>query len=768
MIQRITKLLKRKVLIVDDDLGENNARGRAIEALADELTSQNLEVIQAASFDDGMSVIISDASLSCILVDWTIGNNDTDSHSEGLKLLREIRHRNDKVPIFLIGERGGSESFSLEAMTLSNEIIWILEDTSSLLGGRILVTIHEYTENLLPPFTKALIDYTENVKEYSWAAPGHQGGVAFTKSAAGREFFDYFGENLFRTDSGIERTSLGSLLDHEGVIKDSEEYIATVFGAQMSYNVLNGTSGSNRTIMSAAIQENQIALVDRNCHKSVEQGMVNTGGIPIFLRPTRNRFGIIGPIRPSEFTKEAIKQKIADNPLLIDQKNEMPVYAVVTNCTYDGMCYNAKDMESYLEKSVDRIHFDEAWYAYARFNPMYKDRYGMRGNPDDHSKTGPTIFVTHSTHKLLAALSQSSFIHIRNGRKPVKHSIFNESYMLQATTSPLYALVASNEMGAAIMDGPQGYVLTQEAIEEAIDFRQALAKIKREYHKKGDWFFDAWNAPFVKDPKSGQVYDFADAPKDLLAKDTSPWVLKPGDTWHGFADLQEDWCMLDPIKVGILCPGMNDDGTLDKNGIPAHVLSAFLYKNGIVPSRTTDFMVLCLFSIGVTKGKWGTLVNKLLEFKRGYDANITLSKILPDLAKSYPDRYFKMGLKDLCAEMFEALRELKIDKMQGAAFDNFPHPDERPRNAFQKLMSDNVELLPVSQLSGRTAAVGVIPYPPGIPIVFPGENFGTDKEPWLQYIMGLEKWNKMFPGFEKIIEGAELKDGTYHVWCLKK
>lgn len=161
------------------------------------------------------------------------------------------------------------------------------------------------------------------------------------------------------------------------------------------------------------------------------------------------------------------------------------MYAVVTNCTYDGMCYHAADAEAALGKSVDRVHFDEAWYGYARFNPMYRDRYAMRGSPADHPADGPTVFATHSTHKLLAALSQTSFIHIRDGRGAIDHGRFNEAYCGQASTSPLYALIASNDVAAAMMDGPGGQALTQDVIDEAVACRLAVARIRHELAERG-------------------------------------------------------------------------------------------------------------------------------------------------------------------------------------------------------------------------------------------------------------------------------------------
>ena len=368
--------------------------------------------------------------------------------------------------------------------------------------------IERYLEALLPPFAAALARY-DREREYSWAAPGHQGGVAFLKSPVGRVFFDFYGENLFRTDMGIERGALGSLLGHSGPVGESERNIARIFGADRSYSVLNGTSASNRAIMSACVGDEEIALCDRNCHKSIEQGLVITGGIPVFLSPTRNRYGIIGPIPPQQLEPKAIAKCIADNPLAkaAGRKNA-PSTRVLTNCTYDGMCYDAADAETRLAKSVDRVHFDEAWYGYARFNPMYRDRYAMRGSPDTHPKDGPTVFATHSTHKLLAALSQTSYIHIRDGRGAIDHGRFNEAYCSQASTSPLYALIASNDVAAAMMDGPGGQALTQECIDEAVACRLAVARARQEFLAKKDWFFAPWNAEEVTRSEEGDAFRF--------------------------------------------------------------------------------------------------------------------------------------------------------------------------------------------------------------------------------------------------------------------
>jgi arginine decarboxylase len=768
MIERSTRALVRRALIVDDALADaTNAGGRSVRALAEELRARGIDVVEALSCEDGLATVVSDSAIHCLFVKWTLGKNDPESHREATKLLRELRARNAKLPVFLMADRNVSGTISVEVATLVDEFVWILEDTAAFLGGRAQAAIERYLQGLLPPFAKALARY-DREREYSWAAPGHQGGVAFLKSPVGRIFFDFYGENLFRTDMGIERAALGSLLSHTGPIGESERYAAEVFGAHRTYSVLNGTSGSNRAIMSACVGDDEIALCDRNCHKSIEQGLAITGGIPVFLRPTRNRYGIIGPIPPERLEPKAIAKAIADNPLAKRTRKQRPVYSVLTNCTYDGMCYDAADAQARLGKSVDRIHFDEAWYGYARFNPIYRDRFAMRGSPAQHPTDAPTVFATHSTHKLLAALSQTSFIHVRDGRGAIDHGRFNEAYGSQASTSPLYALIASNDVAAAMMDGPGGRTLTQEVIDEAVACRLAVARIRQQFLEKKDWFFAPWNAETIKDPKTGKRIPFHEVKPERLARDPDCWVLHPGESWHGFEGLPDGWCMLDPIKFGIVCPGMKPDGELAASGIPADLVTAYLGRNGIVPSRTTDHMVLFLFSVGVTKGKWGTLINALLDFKTDYDRNAPLAEVVPAVAAAGPERYAGMGLKDLGDEMWAHMKKSRQGYWQAQAYAGLPRPEMKPRVAFQRLMAGEAEKVPLDKMANRVVAVGVIPYPPGIPIVMPGENVGGPSDPWLSYLRVLQEYGHRFPGFAKEVEGTEEKDGVYHVYCVNR
>jgi arginine/lysine/ornithine decarboxylase len=504
-------------------------------------------------------------------------------------------------------------------------------------------------------------------------------------------------------------------------------------------------------------------LCDRNCHKSIEHGITLTGAIPVYLLPSRNRHGIIGPVPAQRLMPEAIARNIAANPLAraVDQK---PVHCVITNSTYDGLCAKTSRIAELLDPVVDRLHFDEAWYAYARFNTLYRDRYAMHGDPAAH--TGPTVFATHSTHKVLAALSQSSFIHVREGRGALGHARLNESFMMHSTTSPLYTIIASNDIATAMMDGPRGQVLTGEAIQEAVGFRQMIGRIRKQFRERGEWFFETWNAESVDDPKSGKRIAFEQAPEDLLASNPDAWTLHPSDSWHGFEGLEEGFAMLDPIKVSIITPGIGFRGELESDGIPAEIVAAYLDEQGLQVEKTTDYTILFLFTIGITKGKWGTLVNALLDFKRDYDANLSIDQAIPHLVANWPQRYAKLGLRDLACEMHGQIRASGQLESQAQAVSTLPLVAMTLSEAYQRFVQGDIESLPLSRMSGRVVAVGVVPYPPGIPLLMPGENAGAADKGVLRYLQSLEDWDRLFPGFEHETHGVEHLNGRYLVSCL--
>ena len=303
--------------------------------------------------------------------------------------------------------------------------------------------------------------------------------MAFTKSPVGSAFHQFYGENTLRSDLSISVPELGSLLDHTGPIKDAEEEAARNFGADHTFFVTNGTSTANKIVWHGTVARGDVVFVDRNCHKSLLHALIMTGAVPVYFTPSRNAHGIIGPISLDQFTPESLQQRIAANPLASQayKAGSKPRIAVVTNSTYDGLCYNAEKIADEIGSAVDFLHFDEAWYAYAAFHPFYENHYGMaKGKPREQDAI---IFTTHSTHKLLAAFSQASMIHVRNSaQRDLDAERFNESFMMHTSTSPHYGVIAACDVASKMMEGEAGSSLVQEMHDEAIAFRRAMLHVR--------------------------------------------------------------------------------------------------------------------------------------------------------------------------------------------------------------------------------------------------------------------------------------------------
>ena len=738
---------------------------QTLSRIVEELVTLGHRVVEAQTLIDGRALVGSDPSFGAVLLDWDVAAADGEQGARAV--LAAARMNSDRLPVFLMLADGDARDLPLDVMERTREVVLVLEDTPAFIAGRIDFAWRSYVDTLLPPFFGALVEFA-NTSEYSMHTPGHAGGAAFRKTPVGNAFYDFYGENLFRTDLSVSVAELGSLLDHSGVVADAERNAARIFGADMTYFVLNGTSTANQIVAHSAIVAGDVVLADRNCHKSLNYALTVTDAIPVYLLPARNGYGIIGPIPPTALKPTAIAESIAAHPLASVATDRSPVYAVVTNSTYDGLCYDVGEVTALLGKSVPRIHYDEAWFAYAAFNPLYADRHAMHAPFDPN---GATLYATQSTHKLLAAFSQASMIHIRSSeRAPVDPDRFNEAYMMHAPTSPFYPMIAGLDVAAAMMDGPGGSTLTGESIHEAIEFRKRIGSLARAIEERDGadgWFFGAWQPERVADPASGIEYAFIDAPDELLASEPSCWTLDAGQDWHGFGEVPNGFCMLDPIKVTLTMPGMDGSGSFAERGIPAQIVTMFLDEQRIEIEKTGDYIMLVLFSIGMTKGKWGTLLDALLRFKHAYDHNTPLQDALPRLVAAHPERYRLLGLADLCDEMHQELRSSRIPARLDEAFGSLPEAKLTPAAAYRRLVRGRSEPLPLAALAQRTASVMVVPYPPGIPILMPGESAGPADGPLVQFLFALEAFDKRFPGFEHDIHGVERDaDGVYAIQCL--
>ena len=751
-------LAKRFPVLIITHVIEETAVARSAEAIRAVLHANDFHTVVASSLEDGETAISSDSAYSCIILAWGLCKK---APEEALRIIHLAHRRTTGVPILLAMSRASRSHVPLQFAEHIDGFIWLPEDSPEFIAGRIQAAAERYLDSILPPFFGAMVNFADT-HEYSWHTPGHTGGTAFMKTAVGRTFLDFYGEQMLRSDLSCSVGVLGSLNDHNGPVAEAERHAARVFGADYTFFSVGGSSASNLIILHSAVADD-VVLVDRNCHKSLNYALNMSGSIPVYMMPRRNARGLIGPVPGSEMTPEAVRQKVADSPLIND-KATTPALVALTNSTYDGLCYNVQTTTRELSKSVPRIHYDEAWYAYARFNPIYEGRYGMhRGerHPDD-----ATITVTHSTHKLLAAMSQASMIHIRSGKVPVNPALFNEAFMMHTSTSPQYSIIASTDVSAKMMADAGDY-LTDECLSEAIAFRQAMARLHGEViaRRRDDWWFGVWQP----DEIDGQP--FVEADPELLRTRSDVWVLKPGAEWHGFGDLGDDYCMLDPIKVTVLTPGLSRKGQLENFGIPAPLVTSFLSSRGIVAEKTEPYSFLMLFSVGVTKGKWGSMVAGLMEFKRHYDGNEQLSEVLPGLVNSHPERYQGMGLKDLADAMHTEMANTRLLHSMDAAFTILPDAVFNPRTTYGQLVKGNIEQIRVEDMVDRVVAVQVVPYPPGIPLMMPGEKVPQEKRAVVDYLLALQAFDSHFPGFEHETHGVEIKQDAngkpvYMTYCL--
>ncbi|WP_347506282.1 Orn/Lys/Arg decarboxylase N-terminal domain-containing protein [Pseudomonas anguilliseptica] len=749
------KDLKFPVLIVHRDIKADTVAGDRVRAIAQELEQDGFSILSTASSAEGRIVASTHHGLACILVAAEGAGENKNLLQDMVELIRIARRRAPQLPIFALGEQVTIENAPAEAMVDLNQlrgILYLFEDTVPFLARQVARAARNYLDCLLPPFFKALVQHTAQ-SNYSWHTPGHGGGVAYRKSPVGQAFHQFFGENTLRSDLSVSVLELGSLLDHTGPLAEAEARAARNFGADHTYFVINGTSTANKIVWHSMVGRDDLVLVDRNCHKSILHSIIMTGAIPLYLCPERNELGVIGPIPLSEFSRESIQAKIDASPLargrVPSSSGAMVRLVVVTNSTYDGLCCNAELIKQTLGNSVEVLHFDEAWYAYAAFHEFYSGRYGMG---TARTEDTPLVFTTHSTHKLLAAFSQASMIHVQDGgKRQLDRDRFNEAFMMHISTSPQYGIIASLDVASAMMEGPAGRSLIQETFDEALSFRRALANLRQNL-SSDDWWFSIWQ------PAKAEGAD------DVV---TQNWLLQPQADWHGFGDVAEDYVLLDPIKVTLVTPGLTADGKLDARGIPAAVVSKFLWERGLVVEKTGLYSFLVLFSMGITKGKWSTLLTELLEFKRSYDANLPLSDVLPSIAQAGKTFYQGMGLRDLCDALHACYRENATAKALKRMYTVLPEVAIKPADAYNQLVRGEVEAVPIEQLEGRIAAVMLVPYPPGIPLIMPGERFTAQTRSIIDYLAFARTFDRSFPGFDADVHGLQREEGVYTVDCIK-
>ena len=747
------------IVIIDEDFRSENTSGLGIRALAEAIEGEGYEVMGATSYGDLSQFAQQQSRASAFILsiddeEFTPGP-DLDPAVLNLRnFIEEVRRKNADVPIYVYGETKTSRHLPNDILRELHGFIHMFEDTPEFVARHIIREAKSYLESVQPPFFKALLDYAED-GSYSWHCPGHSGGVAFLKSPVGQMYHQFYGENMLRADVCNAVEELGQLLDHNGAIGESERNAARIFNADHCFFVTNGTSTSNKIVWHHTVAPDDVVVVDRNCHKSVLHAIIMTGAVPVFLKPTRNHYGIIGPIPQSEFEPAAIQAKIKANPLLkgVDAKKVKPRVLTLTQSTYDGVLYNTETIKNMLDGYVANLHFDEAWLPHAAFNPFYGTYHAMGKKRERPMHS--VVYATQSIHKLLAGISQASHVLVQDSQKTkLDRHLFNEAYLMHTSTSPQYSIIASCDVAAAMMEPPGGAALVEESITEALDFRRAMRKVDDEYGK--DWWFKVWGPDELVDDGIGRA---------------DSWIIKgkgKSSKWHGFGNLADGFNMLDPIKATIVTPGLDLNGKFDKTGIPASIVTKFLAEHGVIVEKTGLYSFFIMFTIGITKGRWNSLLTALQQFKDDYDRNQPMWRVLPEFCQKHR-AYERMGLRDLCQHVHTLYAKYDIARLTTEMYLSDLTPAMKPSDAYAQIAHRNTERVPVDDLLGRITTSLVTPYPPGIPLLIPGEVFNKKIVDYLKFA---REFNLQCPGFETDIHGlVEVvgDDGVkrYYADCVK-
>ncbi|MGQ3124333.1 MULTISPECIES: arginine/lysine/ornithine decarboxylase [unclassified Variovorax] len=757
------------IVIIDEDFRSENTSGLGIRALAQAIETEGFEVLGVTSYGDLSQFAQQQSRASAFILsiddeEFTVGP-DLDPAVLNLRnFIGEVRRKNADVPIYIYGETKTSRHIPNDILRELHGFIHMFEDTPEFVARHIIREAKSYLEGVQPPFFKALIDYAED-GSYSWHCPGHSGGVAFLKSPVGQMFHQFFGENMLRADVCNAVEELGQLLDHTGPVAASERNAARIFNADHCFFVTNGTSTSNKMVWHHTVAPDDVVVVDRNCHKSILHAIIMTGAIPVFMKPTRNHFGIIGPIPKSEFEPEAIKAKIKANPLLadVDANKVKPRVMTLTQSTYDGVIYNTETIKNTLDGYVDTLHFDEAWLPHAAFHPFYGSYHAMgkrRVRPKES-----LVFATQSTHKLLAGISQASHVLVQDSQnRQLDRDLFNEAYLMHSSTSPQYAIIASCDVAAAMMEPPGGTALVEESILEALDFRRAMRKVEEEFGKD-EWWFKVWGPEKLVDEGIG-------VPDDWIMhgeKNGKSRSKKSPRNWHGFGELVDGFNMLDPIKSTIVTPGLDLEGNFAETGIPASVVTKFLAEHGVIVEKTGLYSFFIMFTIGITKGRWNTLLTALQQFKDDYARNQPMWRIMPEFCQQHTG-YERLGLRDLCQHIHQLYARYDVARLTTEMYLSDLTPAMKPSDAFAHIAHRKTERVEIDELEGRITTSLITPYPPGIPLLIPGEVFNKKIVDYLKFS---REFNTQCPGFETDIHGLvaridETGKKRYYADCVRK
>lgn len=589
----------------------------------------------------------------------------------------------------------------------------------------------------LPPFTKALLDFAKEARD-DFCTPGHHSGALFDEIPEGRAFVSALGEGAFTADISDSSSVIGDPSSHEGVSGEAEALAASVYGSDRCFFVLGGTSASNRIAISALVSEGDLILFDRNNHKSASQAaLAAAGGLPVYLASERNESGIIGGLTEETLDTVRLRKKAARLSPAAGKKQRPYRLACLQLSTYDGLFLNAREILRRIGSLCDYILFDGAWAGYENFLPLLQDSAVLTF---PLTKDDPGILVTQSVHKQLAGFSMTSQLHkkdshLRGMTRYLEDDVLQATFLMHISTSPYYPLLAGLEMNAYLHQ-KKGKELWQEAAITATELKKSILKRCR--------FLRPFTAPTVR------AASWDAHPTEEILSDPAFFAISPKDTWHGFSHIAENLYLTDPCKV-----------LLVTDPLPAPLLSHFLESRHVTVEKSDFHTLLFLIEPGDTKEKQEHLLSLLQECEAAYEANTPMSVFAPHLTcrKSEGVKDFSLRYQDfLCREGAARLTQALFDE------DHFPKAMLTGKQAHQAFLKGARERVPLPKAKGRVSLEMILPYPPGITVLEPGEVW-TDEA--LSYFLFLQKYKSAFPDFSPEILGVHGNGNDAYVWVLK-
>ncbi len=722
-----------EVLFVNDiDTDEQDELRAQLRALRGKGEEFYFDIIVVRSFQDALIALNFNHNIqSCVIrytfpfkangtikhirpfVDsWLVDTIEARRSSEiGIYLGKKVRELRPELDLFLVTDLG-VEKIPDDALENFRNIFYRQEDLTDLYLN-ILKGIDDRFET---PFYNALVSYSKRPTGVFHAMPISRGNSIF-KSNWIREMGDFYGRNIFLAETSATTGGLDSLLQPTGPLKKAQEMASRAFGSRQSFFVTNGTSTANKIVVQALVQPRDVILIDRDCHKSHHYGLVLSGAKPVYLDSYHlERYSMYGGI-PLKVIKEKLNLFKKEGRL-----SEVKML-LLTNCTFDGVVYNVEQfMEEVLAIKPDMIFlWDEAWFGYARFSTLFRKRTAMAAadrllkkyrSPDyreqfekslkngksgnnlpDPDKVKVRVYATQSTHKTLTSLRQGSMIHVYDEQFSQKvEESFIEAYMTHTSTSPSYQILASLDMGRRQVE-LEGNELVERSIERAMMLRRKIA-----------------NTPLLR-----KYFDILTV-EDLILKE----YRKSGFERYyskdkGWGNMTTEWkkdeFVLDPTKINLYIGRTGIDGDTFKK---KYLMDQF----GIQVNKTSRNTVLFMTNIGTTRSSVAKLIGVLIKIAQQLDAR--LEAFSKEEAKLHDKKVYNLT---------ENLPALPNFSFFHSKFRVAKTPEGNIRDAF--FMAYNEELcenLPIeacekSMINGReiVSASFVIPYPPGFPILVPGQ-----------------------------------------------